>query len=75
MQDALTNKYPLMMTFLDLKNAFDSIPHGLMFNMLETVKVPVPVVRYIQSFYSVLSVIITSRTWDTEPILFQRGVF
>ena len=54
---------------------FGSVPHGLMFNMLEAVKVPVPVVHYIQSFYSVLTVIITSRTWDTEPILFQRGVF
>ena len=43
--------------------------------MLEAVKVPVSVVRYIQSFYSVLSVIITSRSWETEPIPFQRGVF
>ena len=54
MQDALTNKCPLMMTFLDLKNAFGSVPHGLMFNMLEVVKVPSSVVQYIQSFYSTL---------------------
>ena len=41
MQDALTNKCPVMMTFLDLKNAFSSVPHGLMFNMLEAVTVVV----------------------------------
>ena len=74
MQDAVSNKFPLMMTFLDLKNAFGSVPHGLMFSMLEAIKVPVSVVNYIQSFYSVLSVIVTSKTWETEPIPFKRGV-
>ena len=71
MQDSLTKKCPLMMTFLDLKNVFGSVPHGLMFNMLEAVKVPSSVVHYIQSFYSTLSVIITNKTWETEPIPFQ----
>ena len=75
MQDAVSNKFPLMMTFLDLKNAFGSVPYGLMFSMLEAIKVPVSVVNYIQSFYSVLSVIVTRKTWETEPISFKRSVF
>ena len=61
MQDALTNKHPLMITFLDLKNAFGSVPHGLMFNMLEVVKVPVSVVHYIQSFYRLCFVCYNSK--------------
>jgi len=72
MQDVLTNKYPIMMTFPDLKNAFGSVPHALVFNMLEAVKVPSSTIHNIQSFYSTLSVIIASRLWETEP---TPGVF
>ena len=64
-----------IMTFLDLKNAFGSVPHTLIFNMLEAVKVPSSIINYIRSFYSALSVIITSKSWETEPIPFQRGAF
>ena len=39
MQDAKTNKSPLMMTFLDLKNAFGSMSHQLIFDMLNEVVV------------------------------------
>jgi len=38
MQDAVTNKCPLTMTFLDLKNAFGSVPHRLMFNIFHVSK-------------------------------------
>ena len=62
-----------MMTFLDLKNAIGSVPHGLMFNMLEAIKVPVPVVRYIQSFYSVLSVTVYVKTFEGENFRGFRG--
>ena len=77
MQDALTNKYHLMMSFLDLKNAFGSVPvpHALgIFNMLEAVEVHSYIVHYIQFLNSTLSVIITSKLWETDPIPFQRGV-
>ena len=40
LQDATTYKKPLMMTFLDLKNAFGSVSHSLIFNMLQAIKVP-----------------------------------
>jgi len=75
MQDALTNKHLLMMTFLYLKNAFGSVPHSLIFHMLEAVKVPPYIVNYIQSFYSTLLVITTGKMWETDPAPFQRGVF
>ena len=37
-EDALANKKPLMMTFLNLKNAFGSASHQLIFDMLRAVK-------------------------------------
>ena len=75
MEDALANKKPLMMTFLDLKNAFGSVSHQLIFDMLKAVKVPPSVVDYIQSFYSQLFAIVKSKSWGTVPIPFKRGVF
>ena len=40
MQDAAGNKKPLMMTFLDLKNAFGSVSHQLIVDVLQAVPVP-----------------------------------
>ena len=34
LQDATSAKKTLMIMFLDLKNAFGSVPHQLIFNML-----------------------------------------
>ena len=64
-----------MMTFLDLKNAFSSVSHRLIFDMLQAVRVPQFLSRYIQSFHSVLSVVISTKTWETSPIPFCKGVF
>ena len=64
-----------MVTFLDLKNAFGSVPHQLVFDMLRAVKVPSRIQDYVQSFYSQLFVSIANQTWETPPIPFCRGVF
>ena len=75
LQDATSAKKPLMITFLDLKNAFGSIPHPLLFDMLKAVKVPSAVLSYVKSFYSKLFVIVTTKHWETSLIPFHRGVF
>jgi len=75
LQDATSAKKPLMITFLDLKNAFGSIPHPLLFDTLKAVKVPSAVLSYVKSFYSKLFVIVTTKNWETSPIPFHRGVF
>ena len=75
MEDALTNRKPLMMTFLDLKNAFGSVSHQLIFDMLEAVKVPPSFKDYVQSFYSQFFVIVKGNSWETDQIPFKRGVF
>ena len=75
MEDVVTNKRPVMMTFLDLKNAFRSVSHELIFDMLMAVKEPSSLVHYIQSFYSQLFVIVKNKSWETAPIPFKRGIF
>ena len=64
-----------MITFIDLKNAFGSVSHLLIFDMLRAVKVPAFLLNYIHSFYSQLSVTVLRNSWETSPIPFQCGVF
>ena len=75
LQNATSAKKPLMITFLDLKNAFGSVPHQLIFDILQAVKVQSAIQEYIQSFYSQLFVTVTNKSWETPPITFRRGVF
>ena len=75
MQDALSNGKPLMITFIDLKNAFGSVSHLLFFDMLSAVKVPAFLLNYIHSFYSQLSVIVLSNSWETSPTPFSVECF
>jgi len=56
LQDATSAQHPLMITFLDLKNAFGSISHQLLFDMLEAVEVSSTILSYVKSFYSKLFV-------------------
>ena len=73
--DSTSIRKPAMITFLDLKNAFGSVPHQLLFDMLRAVRVPSSVLNYVESFYSQLFVIIATRNWETLLIPFNRGVF
>ena len=66
LQDATSAIKPLMITFLDLKNAFGSIPHKLLFDMLRVVKVPPLVLNYVESFYSKLFVIVSTRDFTNS---------
>ena len=68
-------KKPLMITFLDLKNAFGSVPHKLIFDMLRAVKVPSTIQIYIESFYSQLYVTVTSRSGNHPQFHFGEEYF
>jgi len=75
LEKAISTKSPLMMTFIDLQNAFGSVPHQYIFDMLESVQVPSCYIGYIKSVYSHLSAIIKCHQWTTPPIPIRRGVF
>ena len=72
LQDANSAKRPLMITFLNLKNAFGSVPHQLIFDMLNAVKVLPRIQSYIESLYS--QFVIQARIGRPLRFLFTGGV-
>ena len=75
LEAAFTSKSPLMMTFIDLNNAFGSVPHRYIFDMLKAVRIPDSVSAYIQSLYSQLQAVVKCKAWCTPTIPICRGVF
>ena len=63
------------MSFLDLKNAFGSVSHLLIRDMLHHIKLPKPIIAYIINGYSQLSAFVKTKFWSTRTFQIQRGVF
>ena len=66
---------PLCATFVDLRNAFGSIPHKLIHDMLVYIDVPPQIVTYIDNAYSKLIASISTRQWVTPSFKISRGTF
>ena len=75
LSNAKTNGLPLYMTFLDLSNAFGSISHQLIADMLKHICIPTPVISYISNAYSQLKGFASSPNWTTNVFPIERGVF
>ena len=74
-QNAVQNGLPLSVTFLDLKNAFVSVPHQLIYDMLSHIQLPLEVRSYISSVYSQLTARIVTKNGSTPSFPISRGVF
>ena len=74
-ENAKSHGSPLYMTFLDFKNAFGSIPHELIIDMLHHIKVPIAISSYVSDMYSKLSASISTKLWSTPEFAITRGVF
>ena len=75
LDNAIQQGLPLVLTFLDLKNAFGSIAHRLIRDMLNHNKFPSQVISYIMSGYSKLSATVKTKEWTSLPFNIKRGVF
>ena len=75
LDNAKTYNLPLAMTFIDLKNAFGSVSHKLIQDLLHYVKVPVEIRYYIHNLYANLSAFISTNHWSTELFPINKGVF
>ena len=71
---ARTNKRHLIVTLLDLKNAFGEVDHQLLTTVLEYHHVPTDVVSLIQSLYSDYTMSVGTNSFITDPILVGKGV-
>ena len=75
LDNGIQHGLPLALTFLDLKNAFGSIAHPLIKDMLNHIKLRSQVISYIMKGYSKLSATIKTKEWTTHPIDIKCGVF
>ena len=73
--NARTNGLPLSMTFIDLRNAFGSISHQLILDMLDDISVPTPVRSYVADMYSKLTASTSTSKWCTPSFQITRGIF
>jgi len=74
-EHACSNGLPLTMTFVDLRNAFGSIAHQLVADILSHLLVPPPVIRYITDVYHHLKAFVSTKHWSTPIFPITRGVF
>ena len=63
------------MTFIDLHNAFGSVSHKLVQDMLYYLKIPNCVNDYIADMYSNLSAFVSTKQWSTSSVPITRGSF
>ena len=68
-------KKTLVMSFLDLRNAFDSVCHQNLFDVLRYLKLPDAILSYVTSCYSQLSAYVSTDNWNTTVFHIHRGVF
>ena len=75
LDQARERRLPLSVTFLDLKNAFRSIPHDLISDMLQLVCIPETISNYIRHCYGNMTAYIQSEEWTTPSFSITQGVF
>lgn len=63
------------MSFLDLRNAFGSVCHQYLFDVLQYLKLPEAIISYVTSCYSQLSAYVSTDNWNTTIFRIHRGVF
>ena len=66
---------PIFVTFLDLKNAFGSVPHNLILDMLSHIQLPSEVTSYIAQCYSKLEAQVSTKDWSTSHFAICRSIF
>ena len=65
---------PLAVTFLDLQNAFGSVAHGLITDILTHIKLPDSLITYISNGYSKVTVSVKTKNWRTPVFEIKGGM-
>ena len=73
--DAKTRHRSLTLCWLDLANAYGSVPHNLIHFSLRHYHAPPQFSATVMNLYSNLSAMISSKHWNTSFIPFKVGVF
>ena len=75
LQDANSNQRSLAIAWIDLENAYGSVPHGLIDFALKYYHAPNKLTTCIQKLYSNLWASILTPSWSSNPIRMSIGVF
>lgn len=75
LSNAKDHHQPLSLSFIDLKNAFGSISHCYLFDMLKHINIPSEVLAYLESLYSSISAFVSTKQWKSPSFSIKRGVF
>ena len=74
-EHARSNGLPLTLTFIDLQNAFGSISHSLVSDILTYLQIPSPMIQYVSTMYANLRAFVSTKSWSTSPFPITRRVF
>ena len=75
LQDANTNQRSLAIAWINLKNAYGSVPHGLIDFALKYYPAPNKLTTCIEKLYSNLWASIQTPSWSSNPTRMSIGVF
>jgi hypothetical protein len=75
MKDAKKHQRQLVITWIDLKNAFGSVSHNLIQFALKWYHVPEHFAKQIFKYYETLVAAIETKDWKSESFAYEIGVF
>ena len=75
LDNAIQHGLPLAMSFLDLSNAFGSVSHLLIRDILHHIQLPTEFTTYVINSYAQLAGCVKTKRWSTPNFKIQRGVF
>ena len=73
-QRAKRNRLSLYVVWLDLANAYGSVPHQLLWKTLEAHHVPQPVIHILQEYFSGFMMRFSTKTYTTRWVPLEVGI-
>ena len=74
LQDSRRRKRPAYLAWLDLKDAYGSVPHEILFKTMEMAGLVGSTLEVVKDFYSCTTTAVCTKTSSTAPITIERGV-
>ena len=75
LKEAKKKQRSIVVSWLDLANAYGSVRHNLIQFALNWYHVPVSIQRIVFNYYEKLSAKVVTREWQTKPFLYDIGLF
>ncbi|KAL5509851.1 hypothetical protein EMCRGX_G005290 [Ephydatia muelleri] len=74
LQDSRSRKRPIVLTWLDLKDAYGSVPHHTLFTIMELAGIKGLTMAIVKDIYHQSSTSVRTGRTRTDPITIKRGV-